>query len=506
LRLGDLTSKFRKPLVGALLLSLSGVVGLSGCNSKDQYGPEDALGKSFLNPGEMMRLGHGTLQLPILDKLSGLDEPSEEFNTARPVAAADLKVDSQDYVIGKNDLLSVSLTDVTPGVETVKTARVSESGNISLPLIGQVPAAGFTEAQLERAIAQKYKDAGIVKEANVSVTVVEARQRTFQIRGAVARPGQYAIVQTDFRLLDALVLAGDVTVPQIDYAYVIRPPAKPAGPATQPSSQPAPAPAAPPVNPGVLEPQPKVEKGLTPAEKTETATPPAAPKTETPGTLEDQTKGEKPMPVFVNGNQAVPQDATATTPAATTPAASGTTSAAAQQNFEFNAPLPEDQSTIIKVPLRQLLNGDLKYNVVIRPQDTITVPVPEAGEFYMGGHVQRVGVYSLTGRQITLKQAVISAGMLDEVAIPERTEIIRRIGRDREVFVRVNLVKVFEGRQPDVFLKPYDIVQVGTNAAAPFLAAVRNGFRITYGFGFLYDRNYYLSPSEKATGHTTTSK
>ena len=32
---------------------------------------------------------------------------------------------------------------------------------------------------------------------------------------------------------------------------------------------------------------------------------------------------------------------------------------------------------------------------------------------------------------------------------------------------------------------------VGTAFWAPFLAAVRNGFRITYGFGFLYDRNYY---------------
>jgi hypothetical protein len=58
----------------------------------------------------------------------------------------------------------------------------------------------------------------------------------------------------------------------------------------------------------------------------------------------------------------------------------------------------------------------------------------------------------------------------------------------------VNLAKVFRGQQPDVFLKPYDIVQVGTNLPAPFLAAVRNAFRITYGFGFLYDRNYYNAP------------
>ena len=37
---------------------------------------------------------------------------------------------------------------------------------------------------------------------------------------------------------------------------------------------------------------------------------------------------------------------------------------------------------------------------------------------------------------------------------------------------------------------PNDIVRVGTNAFAPFVASFRNAFRITYGFGFLYDRNY----------------
>ena len=83
------------------------------------------------------RLGRQTLQLPILSSLSGLDEPNEEFAAARNVSAADLQADTTDYVIGKNDLLSISLTDVTPGVETVKTARVSESGNVSLPLIGK---------------------------------------------------------------------------------------------------------------------------------------------------------------------------------------------------------------------------------------------------------------------------------------------------------------------------------------------------------------------------------
>ena len=80
--------------------------------------------------------------------------------------------------------------------------------------------------------------------------------------------------------------------------------------------------------------------------------------------------------------------------------------------------------------------------------------------------------------------------MLDQLAIPERTDVIRRLGPDREVFVRVNLAKIFAGQQSDIYLKPDDQVMVGTNALAPFLAAARGAFRLTYGFGFLYDRNY----------------
>ena len=120
----------------------------------------------------------------------------------------------------------------------------------------------------------------------------------------------------------------------------------------------------------------------------------------------------------------------------------------------------------------------------------IIVPPPLTGEYYMEGHINRAGVYSLTARNITLKQAVAAAGGYDQLATPARAEIIRRIGTDREVYARVDLDKVGSGLQPDIYLKPNDIVRVGTNMFEPFIASFRSAFRITYGFGFLYDRNY----------------
>ncbi|MEZ0263770.1 MAG: polysaccharide biosynthesis/export family protein, partial [Phycisphaerae bacterium] len=394
---------------------------------------------------------------------------------------------------------------------TVKTTRVSESGNVSLPLIGTIKASGLTEAELEKVIAQTYKDKNIIQSAQVAVTVIEARQRTFSILGAVGRPGQYQIVQADFKLLDALTLAGDVQIQGIDHVYVIRKlggnpdrPKTPAGGATTPPAGTT-TPDAPktPVDP-LRGPQGRASGVRGPVlmtlldEKDEAG--------ERKVMIDGKwvpvkgTAGEAPKAPAVTGNVAAPiapetgkvvdplTGGTTTGGAATGGTATGGT--AEVGGFQFDAPKVDSDVEIIKVPYGRLRKGDLQYNIVIRPNDTIDVPSPTVGEYYMGGHVGRPGVYSLTGRDITLKQAIISAGMIDPLGWPERTEVVRRIGKDKEIFVRVNLPQVFAGQQPDIFLRPYDVVSVGSNMVTPFLAALRGAFRFTYGFGFIYDRNY----------------
>src|SRR5688572_16554640 len=182
--------------------------------------------KSWLNPGEVGRFNHEPLLLPIVNSLSGetgIEEPNDQFAQASDVTAEDLQSANQDYVIGRNDLLSISISDlVGPGVETVKQARVSESGNVSLPLVGQVRAEGLTEAQLETEIQRAYRDANLMPNAQVSVTVGQALARIFSVLGSVARPGVYQITQSDFRILDALVTAGDVSTQGVDFIYIVR--------------------------------------------------------------------------------------------------------------------------------------------------------------------------------------------------------------------------------------------------------------------------------------------
>jgi protein involved in polysaccharide export with SLBB domain len=151
-------------LAAAVLLTLAG-----GCNS-------------FLDQSEVTRGPQsGRLVVPVLSSIDPLDEANPEYANAEDVKPADLKVIPTDYVIGPTDLVTVSIFDlVNQGVETMRSSRVTNTGMLSLPMLSEpVVAAGLTEAQLQKTIAQKYKEASLLPNAQVAVTVNEQRQRTY---------------------------------------------------------------------------------------------------------------------------------------------------------------------------------------------------------------------------------------------------------------------------------------------------------------------------------------
>jgi protein involved in polysaccharide export with SLBB domain len=152
---------------------------------------------------------------------------------------------------------------------------------------------------------------------------------------------------------------------------------------------------------------------------------------------------------------------------------------------------------VIRIDLNKLRSGDLTQNIIIQSGDDIQVPYNSVGVFYVGGQVSRPGAYNLTGAQMTLKRAMVSAGPLTSLAWPSRCEISRMIGENREVTYQVNLEKLFTGTAPDIYIKPGDMINVGSHPLARFIAVVRQSFRATYGFGFVYDRNF----ADKDFGH-----
>jgi hypothetical protein len=148
------------------------------------------------------------------------------------------------------------------------------------------------------------------------------------------------------------------------------------------------------------------------------------------------------------------------------------------------------QSRVIKIPKDKLYGGDPRYNIIIKPGDTITVQLDVIGEFYVLGNVTNQGVINLTGRPMTLKMAIAAAGGLGQLAWPKKCEVIRRIGEKKEEIVMIDLEKIANGTQPDFFIKPNDVINVGTHGLSRWLYNLRNAFRATYGFGFVYDRNF----------------
>lgn len=103
-----------------------------------------------------------------------------------------------------------SLTVAIQGVPDPSTnaVQIDEQGVISLPYIGNVPAAAATTGELAQRIRDTYIERKIYKAVDVSVTVTE---RYIYVGGEVARPGRI-IWTPDLTLTKAIQSAGGFTL------------------------------------------------------------------------------------------------------------------------------------------------------------------------------------------------------------------------------------------------------------------------------------------------------
>jgi protein involved in polysaccharide export with SLBB domain len=67
------------------------------------------------------------------------------------------------------DQLVVEITDLSPGETNRISVRVSDKGEIRLPLVGDVKAVGLSAGDLEKAIKKVYADRGLVRDCHPSV-------------------------------------------------------------------------------------------------------------------------------------------------------------------------------------------------------------------------------------------------------------------------------------------------------------------------------------------------
>lgn len=111
-------------------------------------------------------------------------------------------VDSSTYKVGPADVL---LIRVWNEAEFTGPVAVNEGGKITLPLVGEVQAAGKTPLEIQAALGEVLKK--YVVRPLVTVTVQEVGSKRYYMDGLIARPGEYALV-VPTTILEAISRAG----------------------------------------------------------------------------------------------------------------------------------------------------------------------------------------------------------------------------------------------------------------------------------------------------------
>jgi polysaccharide export outer membrane protein len=508
---------------GRVLVGAALAVSLLGCEVD-----------SWMDPSRTGYFETTPTTMPVLSRLDVVERASFRGAHVSAPLPDDLVPTELKYRLAPGDEVRVEVFELIAIGETEVLDRiVDQTGNIRIKEIGDVPAAGLTIEELQKEVENKVSR--LVQSPIVGVALTRGQGFQFSISGSVQTVGVFGLNRPDFRLSEAIALAGG-TLPTTQRITVIRS-----------------APLADTLNPVYPEPQadqtpagtngnggggtaPKpvdidelIEQLDTAPKQPAPAAPPAADAGGTvqpapapaaaPGMIGDTRRvlAQDSEPAVDIDDLATPKVGNDTAPAAAatapargtanaaTPASGwvydtttgrwtrgGSPSAGEQGTQAARAPESMYTTRIIEVDYQALVKGDPDLNVVIRPGDQIYVEPPETGFIYIDGEVNRIGVYELqnSNGRLTLSRFVSAAGGLAPTATPNRVDLVRVIGKDREATIRVDLAAIRNRSEPDIYMRPDDHVIIGTNLIATPLAVIRNGFRMTYGFGFLLDRNF----------------
>jgi len=104
------------------------------------------------------------------------------------------------------------------GRERIQTYIIDPDGNIDFPVIGKIKLAGLNREQAKKLLQEKLKD--YLKDPIVNINTVNYK---ITVLGEVARPGTYTATNERITLIEALGMAGDLTIHgERDNVLVIR--------------------------------------------------------------------------------------------------------------------------------------------------------------------------------------------------------------------------------------------------------------------------------------------
>ena len=102
-----------------------------------------------------------------------------------------------------------SVTSTYGQSQGVSGYTVDSDGNIDFPVLGKIHVEGMTREEIGRCIKDELVGQDLVKDP---IVTVEFMNLTVSVMGEVAKPGRYAIERDRITILDALSMAGDLTI------------------------------------------------------------------------------------------------------------------------------------------------------------------------------------------------------------------------------------------------------------------------------------------------------
>lgn len=94
---------------------------------------------------------------------------------------------------------------------TLPEIRVSSSGEIFLPYVGDMRVSGMSPERARTAIEEQYLD--VSPSAQVQLSMTEGRQNTVSLVGGVRTPGSYPLPDRDYTVMDLISAGGGVAAP-----------------------------------------------------------------------------------------------------------------------------------------------------------------------------------------------------------------------------------------------------------------------------------------------------
>ena len=130
---------------------------------------------------------------------TGLEKPAPMPKVTNPPASATADT---DYRLVSGDQLRI---EVYKDPQLSQALQVRPDGKITLPLIGDVPAAGKTAAELRETLEASLKEH--LRNPVVTVIVVETMPQTIHVMGEVNAPGPQ-VMNSELNIIQALAAAG----------------------------------------------------------------------------------------------------------------------------------------------------------------------------------------------------------------------------------------------------------------------------------------------------------